>query len=58
MRSVCDKSETALIELQTWLAKRLAILKETKNNFAFITSKIKTIELIEKEKDSNKVKEL
>ena len=50
MNEINHKSEQSLAELHQWMKMRMTLLKETRNNFAFITSKIKTIELYEQQK--------
>jgi hypothetical protein len=50
MNEICHKSEQSLAELQQFMKMRMALLKETRANFAFISSKIKTIELYEQQR--------
>ena len=52
MEEICSKAEENLKESDKWVQQSLATLEDTKNNFAYIYSKLKYIKQMEEQTKS------
>ena len=54
MEEICTKAEENLKESDKWVQQSLATLEDTKNNFAYIYSKLKYIKQMEEQLNAPK----